>query len=40
LLLISAAGWRAVVKLITNPFHWEKTTHGLAKDHLKDNMER
>ena len=28
-LLLSAAAWRAVWKLITAPHQWEKTTHGL-----------
>lgn len=30
-LLISLAGWRALWQLATDPFHWEKTRHGLAK---------
>lgn len=29
-ILMSVAGLRAVVQLVTDPFHWEKTTHGLA----------
>lgn len=29
-LLISAAAWRAVWKLFRNPFHWEKTRHGIS----------
>lgn len=28
--LMSIAALRAVVQLVTDPFHWEKTTHGLA----------
>ena len=27
-LLISAAGYRALVQLFTRPHHWEKTEHG------------
>jgi cellulose synthase/poly-beta-1,6-N-acetylglucosamine synthase-like glycosyltransferase len=30
-LLISAAGWRAAWQFVFDPFHWEKTEHGLAK---------
>jgi hypothetical protein len=30
-LLLSAAAWRAVYQLLFNPFHWEKTAHGLAR---------
>jgi cellulose synthase/poly-beta-1,6-N-acetylglucosamine synthase-like glycosyltransferase len=29
--LISLAAWKGVLQLMTNPFHWEKTTHGLYK---------
>ena len=29
-LMISAAGYRALVQLVTRPYHWEKTKHGLA----------
>lgn len=38
-LLISYAGWRAVKQLFTHPFHWEKTTHGLANHHANANMK-
>jgi hypothetical protein len=30
-LLLSIAAWRALYQLIFNPFHWEKTAHGLAR---------
>jgi hypothetical protein len=30
-LLISLAGWRALVQLVVSPHRWEKTPHGLAK---------
>ena len=30
-LLISVAGWRGLWHLVTRPFHWEKTTHGLSR---------
>lgn len=30
-LLLSAAAWRAFYQWMTNPYHWEKTTHGLAR---------
>ncbi|HEY0267258.1 MAG TPA: glycosyltransferase [Rhizomicrobium sp.] len=29
--LVSAAGYRAIVQLVTKPFFWEKTTHGVAR---------
>ncbi|MEM7463397.1 MAG: glycosyltransferase [Pseudomonadota bacterium] len=38
-LLISYVGWRAVRQMITNPFHWEKTAHGLANHHANANMK-
>ena len=31
-LLISLAGWRALLHLFVMPHQWEKTPHGLAKD--------
>ena len=30
-LLISLAGWLAVKQFISDPFHWNKTSHGLSK---------
>ncbi|HEX4294222.1 MAG TPA: glycosyltransferase family 2 protein [Rhizomicrobium sp.] len=30
-LLISVAAWRGLWHLVTRPFHWEKTTHGLSR---------
>jgi cellulose synthase/poly-beta-1,6-N-acetylglucosamine synthase-like glycosyltransferase len=30
-LLISVAAWRGLWQLVTKPFHWEKTTHGLSR---------
>jgi cellulose synthase/poly-beta-1,6-N-acetylglucosamine synthase-like glycosyltransferase len=30
-LLLALAAWRALYQLITNPYLWEKTEHGLAK---------
>jgi glycosyltransferase XagB len=27
--LMSVAAWKGAIQLITNPFYWEKTTHGL-----------
>ena len=29
--LISVAAWRGLVQLITKPFYWEKTAHGVSK---------
>jgi cellulose synthase/poly-beta-1,6-N-acetylglucosamine synthase-like glycosyltransferase len=29
--LISLAAWRGLKQLVTNPFHWEKTAHGLSR---------
>jgi hypothetical protein len=26
---MSLAAWKGFIQLITNPFYWEKTTHGL-----------
>jgi len=31
--LMSFAAWRALWQLISKPFYWEKTTHGLAEGH-------
>jgi len=30
---MSFAAWRALWQLISKPFYWEKTTHGLAEGH-------
>ncbi len=30
-LCISVAAWRALYQLVTNPFYWEKTQHGISK---------
>jgi len=30
-MLLSIAAWRAFYQLLFNPFHWEKTAHGLAR---------
>lgn len=30
------AAWRALLQLVTNPFHWEKTPHGLTEDYEVD----
>jgi len=30
-LLLSVAAWRAAYQLLFNPFHWEKTAHGIAR---------
>jgi hypothetical protein len=27
--MVSVAGYRALVQLVTKPFFWEKTTHGV-----------
>jgi cellulose synthase/poly-beta-1,6-N-acetylglucosamine synthase-like glycosyltransferase len=35
--LMSLAAVKAAWQLITKPFYWEKTTHGLAKDHQHTN---
>jgi hypothetical protein len=29
--LISIAVWKGLLQLITNPFYWEKTLHGVSK---------
>jgi hypothetical protein len=31
-LLHSVAAWRALDQLVRNPFHWEKTPHGLSAE--------
>ena len=38
-ILISIAGWRAILHIIVKPHHWEKTPHGLAKDEFEPNMK-
>jgi len=30
--MVSAAGYRALVQLVTRPFFWEKTTHGVTPE--------
>ena len=30
-LLLSAAAWRALYQLVSDPYRWEKTAHGLAR---------
>jgi hypothetical protein len=30
-LLISIGAWKGVLQLVTRPFFWEKTRHGLGK---------
>jgi hypothetical protein len=30
-LLISFAAYRALLQIITRPFHWEKTEHGVSR---------
>lgn len=37
-LMISIAGWRALLQLFVRPFKWEKTAHGLAKIPSSHNM--
>ena len=37
-LLISVAGWRALFQLVTNPFKWEKTAHGLSNPSRNANI--
>jgi cellulose synthase/poly-beta-1,6-N-acetylglucosamine synthase-like glycosyltransferase len=32
-ILISIGAWKGVIQLITKPFYWEKTQHGLSKIH-------
>lgn len=34
-ILISIGAWKGALQLITKPFYWEKTTHGLSKQHKK-----
>ena len=29
--MISMAGWKGAIQLITKPFYWEKTQHGISK---------
>ncbi len=31
-MLISVAAWRGLIQLITKPFYWEKTLHGVSKN--------
>jgi hypothetical protein len=30
-LMQSISGYKALWQLVTNPFYWEKTTHGISK---------
>ncbi|OYX74806.1 MAG: glycosyl transferase, partial [Bradyrhizobium sp. 35-63-5] len=30
-ILLSIAAWRALYQLVTDPYRWEKTEHGLAR---------
>ena len=30
-LLLSVAAWYALYELVRNPYHWDKTEHGLAR---------
>ena len=30
-LMVSWAAWRAIYELLRRPYHWHKTTHGLAR---------
>jgi len=32
-MLMSVAGWKGAAQLITKPFYWEKTEHGLVDAH-------
>jgi len=34
--LISIGAWRGALQLITKPFYWEKTSHGISKDFTDD----
>jgi hypothetical protein len=36
--LMSIAGWRGFLQLITKPHYWEKTVHGLADDEEADDL--
>jgi glycosyltransferase XagB len=36
-LLASAAAWLALYDLISRPYHWHKTEHGLAKTSRQGN---
>jgi hypothetical protein len=31
-LLLSVAAWRALFQLVRDPYRWEKTEHGLARN--------
>ncbi len=39
-LLLSVAAWRAVFQLISAPYRWEKTQHGLARNSRREAMLR
>jgi hypothetical protein len=38
--LMSIAAWRAFWQLVTKPFYWEKTVHGLHMDNKKTASKR
>jgi cellulose synthase/poly-beta-1,6-N-acetylglucosamine synthase-like glycosyltransferase len=36
--LISFAGWKGAIQLLTKPFYWEKTRHGISKSSLQGRL--
>ena len=35
-ILISIAAWKGMIQLLTRPFYWEKTVHGLDAEPLRE----
>lgn len=38
--LISIAAWKGATQLLTNPFYWEKTEHGISKPDQQGRITR
>jgi hypothetical protein len=37
--LISIAAWKGAIQLLTKPFYWEKTQHGISKSDRQERQE-
>jgi hypothetical protein len=36
--LISIAAWKGAIQLLTKPFYWEKTQHGISKSNRQERL--
>jgi protein-S-isoprenylcysteine O-methyltransferase Ste14 len=39
-LLMSMGGWLALWQLLTAPFHWNKTAHGISRIYRHDSAQK